>query len=186
MKRNTAPRMLATITPISWPLDNPLDAALVGVADVDDVEDGDVDDAEDVVVNEDDKDIEDDVDEGVAVEEVVSEGVAVEEVVDEVRVRIVDVEVDVVEVVIDEGGIAEVVVTGIDSDDVGIGTVGTGVAAGDVRPPYVQSEFNGICGGKHRYEKRSERMKSKGACPQKAIHPASRSSKIIRILTLGP
>jgi hypothetical protein len=146
MKRNTAPRMLATITPMSWPLDNPLDEALVGVDDVVDVDEGDVDDAED------DKDIEeDDVDD-------VDEGIAVEEGVAEVRVRLDDVKVE---------GIAEVVVSVMESDvDVGLvideggiaETVVTGVEAGDVRPPYVQSEFSGICGEKRRYEKSSEKL----------------------------
>jgi hypothetical protein len=41
---------------MSWPLNNPLDEALVGVDDVVDVDEGDVSDAED------DKDIEEDVD----------------------------------------------------------------------------------------------------------------------------
>jgi hypothetical protein len=62
MKRNTAPRMLATITPMSWPLDNPPDEEVVGVDVVVDVDEGGINDAEG------DKDIEeDDVDEGIAV-----------------------------------------------------------------------------------------------------------------------
>jgi hypothetical protein len=127
MKRNTAPRVLATITPMSWPLDNPPDEEVVGVDVVVDVDEGGINDAEG------DKDIEDDD---------VDEGIAVKEGVDEARVRLDDVKVkgiagavvDVMDsdvdvgLVIDEGGIAEVVVTGAE--------------AGDVRPPYVQSERN--------------------------------------------
>jgi hypothetical protein len=56
---------------------------------------------------------------------------------------VMDSDVDV-RLVIDEGGIAEVVVTGVE--------------AGDVRPPYVQSEFSGICEGKHRNEKSPEKL----------------------------
>jgi hypothetical protein len=59
------------MTPMSWPLDNPLDA----LVDVDNVVDVEYDDK---VANEDD----------------VDEGLIVEEVVDEVRVRIDEVEVD--------------------------------------------------------------------------------------------
>jgi hypothetical protein len=92
MKRNTAPRVLPTITPMSWPLDNPPDEEVVGVDVVVDVDEGGINDAEG------DKDIEDDD---------VDEGIAVKEGVDEARVRLDDVKAK---------GIAEAVVDVMDSD----------------------------------------------------------------------
>jgi len=93
------------------------------------VDDVNVNDAEVEEVNEGDKDT--DVD-------VVVGGVAVDEDEEEVMVNVEEDEAGV------ERGIAEVVVTGV--DDMGADVVDTEVDAGDVRPPYVQSEFKGILG----------------------------------------
>jgi hypothetical protein len=109
------PRMLATMTPISWPRLRPLPAAATGVDDgVDDDVDGNDDEAEleDKDMDEDDKDTEDEM------------GVAREEDVDGV-------------------GVAGSVVMGVVVGGIS-GVVGVAVEAGGVRPPYVQSEFSGI------------------------------------------
>ena len=121
--------MLATMTPMSWPFVKRWVGADTDVEDDAGVDDVNVNDAEAEEV----KDVKD------TDEDVVAEGVAggdKEEVVNKV-------EEEEVGVGNDEGGITEVVVIGV---DVGADVVDTGVEAGDVRPPYVQSEFRGICG----------------------------------------
>lgn len=111
--------MLATITPISCPRLRPLPVVATGV-------DAGVDVGIDVDVDADENDDEAELEDKDRVgddKDIEDEGVA-EEGNDEVGVA---------------GGVVMGVVVGGSSD-----VVGTGVEAGGVRPPYVQSEFNGI------------------------------------------